>query len=367
MHKDKARGDQRNGRRAVLILAKKIMHRSPACKRVFKCACELAASGEVAATCIQLLAAILEQPEPGPSRLCSKQPGSNRRDYKARALVNLGAGTGNLGTPAAVADEPLKVHVVGHQQAQSRTEYLDRYGRDLTQAAREGKLGPFVGRRPELLQIIQTLARRSKNNPVLVGEAGVGKTAVVEALALRIFEGKIRSASRQADIELNMGALTGDTKYRGEFEQRLETILKEAQAHPEVILFIDEIHNIVGAGQAGEGSIDAAKMIKPALAHGELCCIGATTITEYRRYIEADPALERRFEKIIINEPSPEEAVEILKGLRPKFEEHHHVHITDQALQSAVDLSVRFDGDHQLPDKAIDLVDKAGAARGFRC
>ena len=240
--------------------------------------------------------------------------------------------------------------------------YLDRYGRDLTQMARDGKLGPFVGRRPELLQIIQTLARRSKNNPVLVGEAGVGKTAIVEALALRAVGGKdSQILGDKRIIELNMGALMGGTKYRGEFEERLNHILKEVQANPEVILFIDEIHMLVGAGQTGDGSMDAANLIKPALARGELRCIGATTISEYRRNIESDPALERRFEKIIVNEPSRDETIEILKGLRHKWEEHHQARITDQALQAAVDLSIRFDGDHQLPDKAIDLIDKAGA------
>ena len=353
------RGVRREMGEGEYIPAEKIKHRSPACKQVFERACALVAAGEV--TCILLLAAILEQPDPIIASAFDAA-GIEPDKLRGRALANIGAATGNTGTPAVVADEPLKVHVGEPKQAQSSTETLDRYGRDLTQAARDGKLGPFIGRRPELLQIIQTLARRSKNNPVLVGEAGVGKTAVVEALAMRVFQGKDPEVlAGKRIIELNMGALTGDTKYRGEFEQRLDAILKEAQAHPEVILFIDEIHNIVGAGQAGDGSMDAANIIKPALARGELCCIGATTITEYRRYIEADPALERRFEKIIINEPSPEEAVEILKGLRPKFEDHHHVRITDQALQAAVDLSVRFDGDHQLPDKAIDLVDKAGA------
>jgi ATP-dependent Clp protease ATP-binding subunit ClpC len=257
--------------------------------------------------------------------------------------------------------EPMRVQPGSPQPAQEGTHYLDRYGRDLTQAAREGKLGPFIGRRQELLQIIQTLARRSKNNPVLVGEAGVGKTAVVEALAVRTAEGKDSQVlGGKCIIELNMGALVGGTKFRGEFEERLTHLLDEVRTHPEVILFIDEIHTVVGAGRA-EGSMDAANLMKPALARGDLRCIGATTISEYRRHIESDPALERRFEKIIINEPTPEQALEILKGLRCKWEEHHQVHITDQALQSAVELSIRFDADHQLPDKAIDLVDKAAA------
>ncbi len=242
----------------------------------------------------------------------------------------------------------------------SKTPNLDRYGRDLTREAREGRLGPFIGRDDELLKIIQTLARQKKNNPIIVGEAGVGKTAIVEALAVRAAEGKnpeILGGKRI--IELDMGSLVGGTKYRGEFEERITNIIEEARKNPDVILFIDEIHTVVGAGR-GEGSMDAANLMKPALSSG-LRCIGATTIDEYRRYIESDSALERRFEKIIANEPTPGDAVEILKGLKQKWEEHHHVKITDQALEAAVNLSIRFDSDHRLPDKAIDLVDKAAA------
>jgi ATP-dependent Clp protease ATP-binding subunit ClpC len=242
----------------------------------------------------------------------------------------------------------------------SKTPNLDRYGRDLTKEAREGKLGPFIGRDDELLKIIQTLARQKKNNPIIVGEAGVGKTAIVEALAVRAAEGKnpeILGGKRI--IELDMGSLVGGTKYRGEFEERVTNIIEEARKNLDVIIFIDEIHTVVGAGR-GEGSMDAANLMKPALASG-LRCIGATTIDEYRRYIESDSALERRFEKIIANEPTPGDAVEILKGLKQKWEEHHHVKITDRALEAAVNLSIRFDSDHRLPDKAIDLVDKAAA------
>jgi len=241
------------------------------------------------------------------------------------------------------------------------TSYLNKYGRDLTQEAQEGKLGPFIGRRQELLQIIQTLARPSKNNPVLVGEAGVGKTAIVEALACRVVQGKdphVLGGKRM--IELNMGALVGGTKYRGDFEERLTHIIEEVRTHPEFIVFIDELHTVVGAGAAG-GSLDAANLLKPALARGELRCIGATTMAEYRRYIEADAALNRRFEKIMVNEPGRDEALAILKGLRAKREEHFGVRMTDRALEAAVDLSIRFDRDRQLPDKAIDLIDQACA------
>ncbi|MBI5631911.1 MAG: ATP-dependent Clp protease ATP-binding subunit [Nitrospirae bacterium] len=239
--------------------------------------------------------------------------------------------------------------------------YLERYGRDLTQAAKEGRLGPFVGRRNELLQVIQTLARSMKSNPVLVGEAGVGKTAIVEALAVRAVQGKdTQVLLGKKIIELNLGALLGGTKYRGEFEERLTRILEEVKADHNIIIFIDEIHNLIGAGSVG-GSMDAANIMKPALARGDIKCIGATTIGEYRRYVETDPALERRFEKVIVNEPSRDEAIEILKGIRPKWEKHFNKKITDKALEAAVDLAIRFDIDHHLPDKAIDLVDKAGA------
>jgi ATP-dependent Clp protease ATP-binding subunit ClpC len=241
------------------------------------------------------------------------------------------------------------------------TPFLDRLGRDLTQAAREQKLGPIIGRRHEILQVIQTLARRSKNNPVLVGEAGVGKTAVAEAVALRAAAGKDPQVLRgKRIVELSMTSLVGGTKYRGEFEERLARVISECRAHPEVVLFIDELHTVIGAGRA-EGGMDAANILKPALARGEVQCIGATTVAEYRRYIESDPALERRFEKVMVPEPSRDETVEILRGLRSKWEEHHRVKITERALEAAVDLSMRFDCDHQLPDKAIDLVDKAGA------
>ncbi len=246
-------------------------------------------------------------------------------------------------------------------EAASGTPFLDRFGRDLTKEAREGKLGPVVGRRNEILQVIQTLARKSKNNPVLVGEAGVGKTAIAEAIAIRIAGGKdAQVLGGKRLVELSMGSLTAGTKYRGDFEERLTRIVKEVGAHPEVIVFIDELHTVIGAGRA-EGSMDAANILKPALARGDMRCIGATTVDEYRRYVESDAALERRFEKVLVPEPSRDEALEILRGLRPKWEEHHRVKITDPALTSAVDLAMRFDCDHQLPDKAIDLVDKAGA------
>jgi ATP-dependent Clp protease ATP-binding subunit ClpC len=240
--------------------------------------------------------------------------------------------------------------------------YLDRFGRDLTRLAEQKALGPVIGRRTEILQIVQTLARSSKNNPLLVGEAGVGKTAIVEALALRAVAGKeAQVLGGKRIIELNMGALLGGTQYRGELEERLQRIMEEVRAQPEVIVFIDEIHTVVGAGRVSGGGADAANLMKPALARGDFCCIGATTPEEYQRYIESDAALERRFEKIQIGEPSRAETLEILRGLRPRWEEHHAVRLGDAALEAATDLAVRFDLDHRLPDKAIDLIDKAAA------
>ena len=330
----------------------KVVHRSEACKRVFTRTEELAASSKEI-SCLHLFAALMEEPQDIINEVV-QAAGTEPAALRERALAFTNGGQRE-------DRSPVEVHPGEHKTTRTGTHYLERYGRDLTLEAREGKLGPFIGRRKELLQVIQTLARRSKNNPVLVGEAGVGKTAIVEALALRVIGGKDSQVlAGKRIIEINVSALVGGTKYRGEFEERLSRIIEEARAHPEVIVFIDELHNVIGAGRA-EGSMDAANLMKPALARGDLRCIGATTIGEYRRYIETDTALERRFEKIVVNEPSSDESLEMLEGIRPKWEKHHGVSITDRALQAAVDLSIRFDVDHQLPDKAIDLVDKAGA------
>lgn len=321
-----------------------VIHRSDDCKKFFERAYDLASPSDEAA-CLHLLAAIMERP--GNSvRLALDEAGITPETFLRHVLSRI---------KRKESDDKEGI------TEGSSTPYLDRYGRDLTQAAREGRLGPFVGRRDELLQVIQTLARSMKNNPVLVGEPGVGKTAIVEALAVRVVQGKDRQVlGGKKVIELNMGALIGGTKYRGEFEERLSRIIEEVRSNPDVITFIDEIHNIIGAGRA-EGSMDAANLMKPVLARGEFRCIGATTIAEYRRHIESDPALERRFEKVIINEPTRDETIEILKGIRPKWEGHYNKKIMDKALEAAVDLSIRFDVDHRLPDKAVDLVDKAGA------
>ena len=239
---------------------------------------------------------------------------------------------------------------------------LKKYGRDLVEEARRGKLDPVIGRDGEIRRCIRILSRRTKNNPVLIGEAGVGKTAIVEGLAQRILKKDVPEGLKDKTLfALDMGSLIAGAKYRGEFEERLKAVLKEVQkSEGRIILFIDEIHTIVGAGKA-EGAMDAGNLLKPMLARGELHCIGATTIDEYRKYIEKDPALERRFQPVMVEEPSVEDAVSILRGLKERFEVHHGVRISDSALVNAVTLSSRYITDRQLPDKAIDLVDEAAA------
>ena len=262
------------------------------------------------------------------------------------------ASMGN-GRATATAEQQVK---------NSKTPTLDQYGRDLTVEAAEGKLDPAAGRDRELRRVITVLGRRQKNNPVLIGEPGVGKTAIVEGLARRINEGNVPATLRgKRIVSLNIGGMVAGAMFRGQFEQRIKSILEELRNAPEVIVFIDELHTVVGAG-AAEGSVGASDMIKPALARGELRCIGATTLDEYRKHIEKDAALERRFQPVIVNEPNEEEAIEMLSRVRPNYEAHHGVSITDEAIEAAVKLSNRYINDRFLPDKAIDVMDEAGSA-----
>ncbi|HXW51600.1 MAG TPA: ATP-dependent Clp protease ATP-binding subunit, partial [Candidatus Acidoferrales bacterium] len=278
----------------------------------------------------------------------------------ARVLTNLGV------DPAKVRVQTTSLLGAEGQPAapkgKSKTPTLDAYGRDLTQLARDNKLDPVIGRNSEIERVIQILSRRTKNNPALIGEPGVGKTAIAEGLAQRVIKGDIPEPLRDRRvITLDLAGLVAGTKYRGEFEERMKRVMDEIRgAAGEIILFIDELHTLVGAG-AAEGAIDASNIIKPALARGELQCIGATTLNEFRKHIEKDSALERRFQSIMVGEPSVEETIEILKGLRDRYEAHHRVKISDEALEAAARLSDRYITDRFLPDKAVDLMDEAAS------
>ncbi len=280
-----------------------------------------------------------------------------------------GAAGDSLRSTGASRDELLKAleevrgsHRVTDENPEDKFQALERFGRDLTDAARQGKLDPVIGRDDEIRRVIQVLSRRTKNNPVLIGEPGVGKTAIVEGLARRIVEGDVPESLRDRRlIALDIGAMVAGSKYRGEFEDRLKAVLKEiADARGQIIVFIDELHTIVGAG-AAEGAIDAGNMLKPMLARGELRAVGATTLDEYRKHIEKDPALERRFQPVFVGEPSVEDTIAILRGLKERYEVHHNVAIQDSALVAAATLSHRYIADRFLPDKAIDLVDEAAS------
>src|SRR6185312_4521364 len=266
--------------------------------------------------------------------------------------------------PQTAPAKPQAESEADSDQEQSSGGALETYTLNLNALAISGKIDPLIGRERELERVIQTLCRRRKNNPLLVGEAGVGKTAIAEGLARRIIEGAVPEILGRCQVyALDMGSLLAGTKYRGDFEQRLKAVLKQLTDNPNAILFIDEIHTLIGAGAASGGTLDASNLLKPALSSGSLKCIGATTYTEYRGIFEKDHALSRRFQKIDVTEPSVAETVEILRGLKTRFEAHHGVKYTASALTSAAELSARFINDRHLPDKAIDVIDEAGAAQ----
>ncbi|MFA5008291.1 MAG: ATP-dependent Clp protease ATP-binding subunit [Candidatus Omnitrophota bacterium] len=326
----------------------KVVHRSSECKNYFSRGQELGKGG---LNSLYLMAAILENPGEIISNVFNK---FNVNPQRLKDKL--------LGSAVSVKEKGEKIaqETKATKKEENELSWLSRFGRNLVEEAKKGKLMPIEGRREEMLQLVRTLSRKTKNNPVLVGEAGVGKTAIVEGLAQRIAEGK--NLPGMKIIELSIANLLAGTSYRGEFEQRIQNVIKEAKEHPEVILFLDEIHNLVGAGKISDSSLDAANILKPALARGEIKCIGATTIAEYRKYIEKDAALERRFQPVIVKEPTPEESVRILQRIKLKFEEHHKISISEEAILKAVELSVRYLPYRQLPDKAVDIIDEACAS-----
>ncbi len=345
---------------------------------------ELSAAEAAAQTALQTLPRAKGGSQPGPSaRLRAVAAAAEDRAQQLKdeftstehLLLALASEGGRAPAAAALAklgvtaDAVLKALTavrgsqrVTDQNPEGKYQALERYGRDLTAVARKGKLDPVVGRDDEIRRVIQVLARRTKNNPVLIGEPGVGKTAIVEGLAQRIVRGDVPEGLKEKKIiALDMGAFIAGAKYRGEFEERLKAVLKEVtDAQGQIVLFIDELHTVVGAG-AAEGSIDASNLLKPMLARGELHTIGATTLDEYRKYIEKDAALERRFQPVQVGEPTVEDTISILRGLRERYEIHHGVKFKDSALVAAAVLSNRYISDRFLPDKAIDLVDEAAA------
>src|ERR1700691_4012911 len=276
--------------------------------------------------------------------------GLKLEEVREEVLNILGAGV--------ESDEPQQQEKTG-QKGKSKTPALDSFGRDLTELAKEGQLDPVIGRKNEIERVIQILCRRQKNNPVLLGEAGVGKTAIVEGLAQMVISSNVPEILHDRRIVvLDLAMMVAGTKYRGQFEERIKAVMNEVRRAKNTILFIDELHTLAGGA---EGAIDASNVLKPALARGEIQCIGATTLDEYRKYIEKDGALERRFQQIIVNPPSKDETIEILRGLRDRYEAHHRVQIKDEALEAAVELSDRYISGRCLPDKAIDVIDESGA------
>jgi ATP-dependent Clp protease ATP-binding subunit ClpC len=318
----------------------KIIHRSEACKKYFDSAEKIAKTqGSDEVCCLDLLAAIMAN------------PGS----HIDKVLKGFNVKAEDIGKTASRKTEQIRIK----KKEITETPFIEKYGTDLTKLAREKKLEPLIGRRDELLQVIRTLTRKKKSNPLIIGEAGVGKTAIVGGLAQRIVDKKTApSLWEKRLIEFNMGSLVAGTTLRGQFEERLTNLIEEIEKNPDIIVFIDEIHTVVGAG-SGQGSLDASNILKPALARGDISCIGATTISEFRKYIEKDAALERRFQPIMVDEPNIEDTILILNGLKERYEDHHTVKITDSAIKAAVELSVKYLPDRRLPDKALDLIDEA--------
>ena len=295
--------------------------------------------------------------EQGVAATVLKDLGLRLEDVRSEVLEILGADVGD----SEMEDVEPEAKPIGQKSRNSKTPALDSFGRDLTEMARSASLDPVIGREDEIERVMQILARRTKNNPVLLGEPGVGKSAIVEGLAQEIESGEVPEILRnQRIVVLDLALMVAGTKYRGQFEERIKAVMTEVSRVKNVILFIDELHTLVGAGGA-EGAIDASNVLKPALSRGEIQCIGATTLDEYRKHIEKDGALERRFQSIIVNPPTRDQSVEILKGLRDKYEAHHRVEYTDLALESAVDMAVRYINGRFLPDKAIDVIDEAGS------
>ncbi|HHW25916.1 MAG TPA: ATP-dependent Clp protease ATP-binding subunit [Firmicutes bacterium] len=332
---------------------------TPAAKRVIQFAAEESvAMGHTWIGTEHLLLALLREEE-GLGGDILRRLGADLETARQEVVKRVGGSIG--GAPSGSAGQGYQAGGSGRRGDSKRTPTLDTYGRDLNELARQGKLDPVIGRDKEIERVIQILSRRTKNNPVLIGEPGVGKTAVVEGLAQAIVDGKVPEMLKgRRVVTLDLAALVAGTKYRGEFEERLKKVLDEIRRAGDIILFIDEMHTIIGAGGA-EGAIDASSILKPMLARGELQCIGATTLDEYRKHVEKDAALERRFQPVTVDEPTVEETISILQGLRDRYEAHHRVKYTDEALESAARLSDRYVTDRFLPDKAIDLIDEAGS------
>ncbi len=313
------------------------MSRSESCKAIFNDASRIAENtNSDEARCIHFLKAILNKPS----------------DIIKTFFEDNGVNFDELKTTLDIKSESKRLKL-------SSNSILVKYGTNLTELAKEGKLTPVIGRDDELLQVVRTLNKRKKNNPLIIGEPGVGKTALVNGLAIKITDGSMKDFLKDKQIiEINMASLVSGTKYRGEFEEKITKLVNESKDNPEVILFVDEIHTMLGAGSAS-GSLDASNIIKPALANGDLVMIGATTLQEYRKYFETDPAFERRFQPVVLDEPTPEDTLFILKGLKENYEQYHNVKISDEAIEAAVNLSVRYIPDRNLPDKALDVIDEA--------